>query len=79
MRGDLAQAVPGGSAELPGAPGSSAGDTWPETSSSFYENRGFQLRGPQLFEIIENRGQSLLSDRAKSSIGYQSLELKIST
>ena len=34
VRGDLAQAVGGG-------PGSSAGDTWPETSSSFLKNRGF--------------------------------------
>ena len=70
MRGDLGGSVGGG-------PGSSASVTWRETSSAFLKNRGFQLRGPQLFEIIENRGQSLLSDRAESSIGYQGLELKL--
>ena len=70
MRGDLVQAVRGG------GPGS-AGNRWRDTSSAFCENRGFQLRRPQLFEIIENRGQPLLSDRAKSFIGYQSLELKL--
>ena len=62
---------------VPGGRGSSAGNKRHDTSSVFCENRVFYLRRPQLFEIIENRGQSLLSDKAKSSIGYQSLELKL--
>ena len=70
MRGDLAQALREG-------PGSSAGKKRHETSSYVLKNQGFQLRRPQLFEIIENRGQSLLSDRAESSIRYQGLELKL--
>lgn len=48
-----------------------------ETSSAFFDNRGFYLRRPQLFEIIESRGLPLLSDRAKSFIRYRSLELKL--
>ena len=31
----------------------------------------------QLLELINNRGQSLLSAKARSSIGYQGLELKL--
>ena len=70
MRGDLGGSVEGGG-------GSYAGNKRHETSSAFCENQGFEPRRPQLFEIIENRGQSLLSDRAESSIGYQGLELKL--
>ena len=70
VRGDLGGSVQGGGR-------SSAGNRWRETSSTFCENRDFSLRSAQLFEIIENRRQPLLSDRAKSFIRLQSLELKL--
>ena len=73
VRGDLGGSVGGG----PPSSRELRRKTWRETSSAFCENRGFQLRRPQLLEVIENRGQSLPSDRAKSFIGYQGPELKL--
>ena len=55
----------------------SAGNRWRETSSPFFKNRGFQLRGGRFFERVEHRGHPMLSDRAESFISYYNLELKL--
>ena len=53
MRGDLGGSVGGGG-------GSSAGDTWPETSSSFCESRAEAL---DLKPTSEGRGRDLTTAR----------------
>ena len=73
MRGDLTQSRPGGWGWGPGNP---AGTEARDILTSF-QKTGFGDDKLSIFERVEHRGQSLLSDRAERSIGYQGLELKL--